>query len=352
MNTTKKILDWKNIVLLSLISYGLYTMLWLVVDKDIWQDGSGRLFITELAVDFCMCVLFVCFSLFYSRIILRMQPIRNRHYGWLLFYAIVLFLLNNAMAYALTALCNAIWSDGSSELFRLQGIYTYGMIASFVSSIYYNAFYLENYMKTEDEKRRLEVALLKEQEVALQSQLDTLKAQIDTHFMVNNFSILAELIEEDRTLAGKFLANLSKVYRYIIQNLKRHKIAIGEEVAFLDAYLYLVEMRYGKAVVVRIDNEVRIADGSIPPACLQLLVENAIKHNRHSADRPLHIDIRREGDYLSVCNRVAPLLSQAEPSTGIGQRNIAERYSLLSDRQMIVSFTTHTYAVKLPILEN
>lgn len=352
MNTTDKILNWKNIVWLSLVSYGLYTILWLFMDEDILYDDSGHLFIAELAIDFCMCVFFVCLSLFYSRTILHMLPVRDRSYGWLLLYAILLFLLNNAMAHATTAVCNAIWGNGSNELFRLQGIYTYGMIATFVSCIYYNAFYLENYMKTEEEKQRLEVALLKEREAALQSQLDALKSQIDTHFMFNNFSILAELIEEDRALAGKFLANLSKVYRYVIQNLKRHKIPIGEEIAFLDTYLYLIEMRYGKAVVVQIDSEVRTADGSIPPACLQLLVENAIKHNRHSVEHPLYIDILHDGDYISVCNLVAPLLSQAEPSTGIGLKNIAERYSLLSDRQMIVSFTTHTYIVKLPVLEN
>ena len=291
-----------------------------------------------MAVDFCMCVLFVGFSLLYSRIILQMLPLRNRPYVRLLLMACILFLLNNAMVYAMTALCDAIWNDGSDELFRMQSIYTYGMIATFVH--------------TEDEKRRLEIALLKEQEVALQSQLDALKSQIDTHFMFNNFSILAELIEEDRVLAGKFLANLSKVYRYIIQNMKHHKVPVGEEIAFLDAYLYLIEMRYGKAVVVRIENDVRLADGSIPPACLQLLVENAIKHNRHSVEEPLYIDIRRDGDHISVCNLVAPLFSAAEPSTGIGQKNIAERYALLSDRQMIVSFTRDTYAVKLPILEN
>lgn len=304
-----------------------------------------------MAVDFCMCVLFVGFSLLYSRTILRILPMRNRPYVHLLLMVCILFLLNNAMAYAMTVLCDAIWGDGSDELFRMQGIYTYGMIATFVSCIYSNAFYLETYMHTENEKRRLEIALLKEQEVALQSQLDALKSQIDTHFMFNNFSILAELIEEDRVLAGKFLANLSKVYRYIIQNMKRHKVPVGEEIAFLDAYLYLIEMRYGKAVV-HIENDVRIADGSIPPACLQLLVENAIKHNRHSAEQPLHIDIRREGNHISVCNPVVPLFSAAEPSTGIGQKNIAERYALLSDRQMIVSFTRDTYAVKLPILEN
>lgn len=346
-----KILDWKNIVWLSLVSYALYAMLWLVIDDETWYD-SGPHFVVEITVDFCMCVLFVGFSLLYSRTILRILPMHDRPYVRLLLMVCILFLLNNAMAYAMTVLCDTIWGDGSDELFRLQGIYTYGMIATFVSCIYSNAFYLETYMRTEDEKRRLEIALLKEQEVALQSQLDALKSQIDTHFMFNNFSILAELIEEDRALAGKFLANLSKVYRYIIQNMKRHKVPVGEEIAFLDAYLYLIEMRYGKAVVVHIENDVRIADGCIPPACLQLLVENAIKHNRHSAEQPLHIDIRREGDYISVCNPVAPLLSAAEPSTGIGQKNIAERYALLSDRQMLVSFTSRTYAVKLPILEN
>lgn len=269
MNATKTILDWKNVVWLSLVSYALYTTLWLVIDDEIWH-APGQFSVTEMAVDFCMCVLFV-----YSRTILRILPMRNRPYVRLLLMVCILFLLNNAMAYAMTVLCDAIWGDGSDELFRMQGIYTYGMVATFVSCIYSNAFYLETYMHTENEKRRLEIALLKEQEVALQSQLDALKSQIDTHFMFNNFSILAELIEEDRVLAGKFLANLSKVYRYIIQNMKRHKVPVGEEIAFLDAYLYLIEMRYGKAVVVHIENDVRIADGSIPPACLQLLVEIA-----------------------------------------------------------------------------
>ena len=231
MNATKTILDWKNVVWLSLVSYALYTTLWLVIDDEIWH-APGQFSVTEMAVDFCMCVLFVGFSLLYSRTILRILPMRNRPYVRLLLMVCILFLLNNAMAYAMTVLCDAIWGDGSDELFRMQGIYTYGMVATFVSCIYSNAFYLETYMHTENEKRRLEIALLKEQEVALQSQLDALKSQIDTHFMFNNFSILAELIEEDRVLAGKFLANLSKVYRYIIQNMKRHKVPVGEEIAF------------------------------------------------------------------------------------------------------------------------
>ena len=101
-----------------------------------------------MAVDFCMCVLFVGFSLLYSRTILRILPMRNRPYVRLLLMVCILFLLNNAMAYAMTVLCDAIWGDGSDELFRMQGIYTYGMVATFVSCIYSNAFYLETYMHT------------------------------------------------------------------------------------------------------------------------------------------------------------------------------------------------------------
>lgn len=349
-----KILNWKNIIWLSLISYGLYIVLWIVIENriiELWREGG---FWLELGIDFVLCLLFIVFSLLYSHMIFRhvLPSRRSRPYARLLLYACLLFLLNNAMAYAMSTLCDMIWGDVSDALFRQQNIYTYGMVATFVSCIYFNAVYLETCMKTEDEKQRLDNALLKQQKIALQSQLDMLKSQIDTHFMFNNFSILAELIEEDRVLAGKFLANLSKVYRYVIQNMKRHKIPVSDETTFLDAYLYLIEMRYEGAVVVNIGHDVRIADGSIPPACLQLLVENAIKHNRHSAEEPLRIDICREGDYISVSNPVAPLLSGAGSSTGIGQKNIAERYSLLSDRQMVISSSNRRYTVKLPILEN
>lgn len=138
MNATKTILDWKNVVWLSLVSYALYTTLWLVIDDEIWH-APGQFSVTEMAVDFCMCVLFVGFSLLYSRTILRILPMRNRPYVRLLLMVCILFLLNNAMAYAMTVLCDAIWGDGSDELFRMQGIYTYGMVATFVSCIYSNA---------------------------------------------------------------------------------------------------------------------------------------------------------------------------------------------------------------------
>ena len=92
------------------------------------------------------------------------------------------------------------------------------MIATFISSVYANTFFLQSYIRARDEKQALEMALMKEKEIALQSQLNSLKLQINPHFMFNNFNNLLELIEEDTKLR-KFLSNLSKVYRYIITNL-------------------------------------------------------------------------------------------------------------------------------------
>ena len=206
-------------------------------------------------------------------------------------------------------------------------------------------------MQTEDKKQKLEIELLKEKEVALQSQLNALKSQIDAHFIFNNFSILSELIEEDQKLATEFLSNLSKVYRYVIQNLERNTIPINEEITFLDAYLFLIKMRYGETVVVDIETKLRTSNGSIPPVSLQLLVENAIKHNRHSEEHPLIIRIECSDGYLTVSNEISRLLSHPGfETTGIGQKNVGNRYQLLGSNQMIINQTSDYYIVKLPII--
>ena len=163
--------------------------------------------------------------------------------------------------------------------------------------------------------------------------------------MFNNFSILSELIVENRTLAERFLENLSSVYRYVIQNLKRDTVPVSEELDFLRSYLYLIGMRYENAISVDVDEQLERTDGRIPPVCLQLLVENAIKHNRLSVHQPLHIHVFREGNHIVVKNDLCPVSSDLS-STGIGQRNIIERYFLLCEEKK----REHSYIVKLPII--
>lgn len=345
------ILNWKNCIALSLIAYGLYIVLWLMVgDETLTFENEGS-FIAEMLIDFVLCTLFTFMSLLYSHLLFRFIPSGGRAYKRLVVYTCLLFLLNNLMAYLMTEVCNYMWGYSFGEAFYMQNVYIYGMIATFISCIYSSTIYLESYMKANDEKNRLQTALMKEKEIALQSQLQSLKAQIDPHFMFNNFSILSELIEENPSLAECFLSNLSKVYRYIIQNLERTVIPVSEEIRFLDSYLYLIKMRYGESVIVHIEGSLRDEKNFIPPACLQLLVENAIKHNGHSLDAPLSIDITRSENYIIIRNLLSPLSSSIE-STGLGQKNIRERYALLSHDEIIIQKTDRYYSVSLPILNH
>lgn len=253
------------------------------------------------------------------------------------------------------SLFNFLWGENGNglldELLNMKGAYTFAMISTFLSSVYANTFYLQFYIKARNEKQALEMALMKEKEIALQSQLNSLKLQINPHFMFNNFNNLLELIEEDSGLAGKFLSNLSKVYRYIITNLDRNLIPVADEIKFLDSYLYLMKVRHDEGVIAKVSPGVRQCKGFLPPAVLQLLVENAIKHNSFSSEHPLVIDIKLSDDYITVSNLKSPLMSPIE-STGLGLKNITERYALLCDKKVKIENAENFYSVSLPIIKN
>ena len=180
-------------------------------------------------------------SIFYSRIVYSRFVFTARPYISLMAYSLILLLLNNAMAYLLSVVTGWLFEMDNLPFLQVQHIYVYAILSTFISSVYTNAHYLYAYITAEDEKKRLEI-------LAMQAKLNALKQQIDPHFMFNNFSILSELIVEDRRLAVKFLDKLSKVYRYVIQNYDRDTVSVADELAFLDSYLYLMEMRYEGAV--------------------------------------------------------------------------------------------------------
>ena len=281
-------------------------------------------------------------SIFYSKVVYRRRPSPVHPYISLLAYSLLLLLINNLAAYLLSLLTSYLFDMDGLPFLQVQHLYVYSILATFISSVYVNAQYLYSYMEAEAAKRRLETE-------AMQAKLNALKQQIDPHFMFNNFSILTELIMEDSRLAVKFLGKLSKVYRYVIQNYDRDTVPLADELAFLDSYLYLMEMRYGSSIAVNIAPEVHKAGGNIPPASLQLIVENALKHNRFSKESPLMIAISVADGCVVVRNALQPLAS-APVSTGVGQRNITERYALLGSRKPQVERTEFVYTVRLPII--
>ena len=179
--------------------------------------------------------------------------------------------------------------------------------------------------------------------------LQALENQLSPHFVFNNFSILADLIEVDPKKASEYLMNLSKVYRYTLSHLDHETVTLQEELVFLDRYLALLQQRFGEGIQVRIADEVAKTQGKLPPAALQMLIENAIKHNEHTKERPLIIDVTSDGQRISVSNRKQPITT-AE-STHVGQHNITERYRLLTNEKVLVQDDAENYCVTIPIIE-
>lgn len=179
--------------------------------------------------------------------------------------------------------------------------------------------------------------------------LQALENQLSPHFVFNNFSILADLIEVDPKKASAYLMNLSKVYRYTLSHLDHETVTLQEELTFLDRYLTLLQERFGEGIQVRIASEVSKLQGLVPPAALQMLIENAIKHNEHTKAKPLLIDMTCDDQHISVSNHKQPIATT--DSASIGQHNIVERYRLLTSKKVMIKDDTDNYCVTIPIIK-
>ena len=179
--------------------------------------------------------------------------------------------------------------------------------------------------------------------------LQALENQLSPHFVFNNFSILADLIEVNPKKASAYLMNLSKVYRYTLSHLDHNTVKLKEELDFLHRYLSLLEQRFGEGIQVWIADSVKTAEGFLPPAALQMLIENAIKHNEHTKAHPLTIKVEAEGCRLSVSNKKQPIIESE--STNVGLHNITERYRLLTHQKVEISESKDEYCVTIPLIK-
>lgn len=227
-----------------------------------------------------------------------------------------------------------------------------GVIVSIFVSAFHTGYSLLEYWKISmSETAELKIKSLELKEVAMQSELQSLKLQLDPHFMFNNFSTLAGLINEDTKLANGFLDNLSKVYRYMIINLKKNLVTLQEEIHFVQSYIYLIHIRHGDNVIIEMEIPGEFTHRYIPPISLQLLIENAIKHNTATKDMPLLISISIDSntDFLWVKNNLQRIENSLQ-NTGLGLNNIINRYKILSDKAPIITETKIGFQVGLPLL--
>ncbi|GAB4229535.1 MAG: hypothetical protein Tsb0034_01140 [Ekhidna sp.] len=206
-----------------------------------------------------------------------------------------------------------------------------------------NAIYQYN---SELGKSKLEAERLKKE--STEAKLDALRKQISPHFLFNSLNILSSVIEKDGSLAIEYVKKLSTVYRYLLKNEQQPLVSLKEELDFLEAYIFLLRIRFQEGLHVSID--IKDAEHQqIPPSTLQLLIENAIKHNEISKSKPLSITIGQSGSFLIISNTKQPRRNKTEAS-GIGLQNITNRYRLLSIDSPTINEQKDEFTVQLPII--
>jgi sensor histidine kinase YesM len=184
----------------------------------------------------------------------------------------------------------------------------------------------------------------------LESQYQSLKDQLNPHFLFNSLNVLSNLVCENPDQANAFIEKLSKIYRYVLDVQFEELVTLDEELAFAKNYLELQELRFGTKLsyIINIEDS---ANFSLPPLTLQLLLENAIKHNAATKEKPLVISIKQEGNELKVVNTFSPRTTQPGES-GIGLKNIKERYGFMTDRMVVIEKNEALFEVSLPLLTN
>ncbi|WP_276388972.1 sensor histidine kinase [Eudoraea chungangensis] len=181
----------------------------------------------------------------------------------------------------------------------------------------------------------------------LQTELAALKNQIDPHFLFNSLNSLSCLIK-DNDSASQFVKKLSFMYRYILQSGDRDLVSLKEELKFLDSYCYLMKTRYRDRFRLVIDIDEKYLSKQIPPLALQLLVENAVKHNEISESNPLTVNVFSQDGSIYVENKLQPRTVMSE-GTGNGLVNLDKRYYLIEKQRITISKDDNKFSVKLPL---
>ena len=221
--------------------------------------------------------------------------------------------------------------------------YIVSVVITFVVTLAIHAIY---FYKAYQENK------VKEQKIiagTASAQFESLKNQIDPHFLFNSLNVLSSLIEENPESAQKFTTSLSKVYRYVLEQKDKELVSVAEELKFAKTYMNLLKMRFENSITFEIPEGFDNEEAKVVPLSLQLLLENCIKHNVVSEAKPLHVKITIENNQLVVTNNLQKkeVLSDRK---GVGLQNIVNRYAILTKRTVLVEENEQEFKIFLPIL--
>jgi sensor histidine kinase YesM len=183
-----------------------------------------------------------------------------------------------------------------------------------------------------------------------QIRFETLKSQLNPHFLFNSLNVLSSLIKKDSVKAQNFVDEFSSVYRYTLDVIEKPVVELREELDFAKSYLFLQKIRFDNAVDMEINVGASKLNYFVPPLAVQTLLENAFKHNRASVDNPLNIRIYDEDNFLVIVNNLQPKIKGSD-SKGVGLSNLTKRYELLGEERPHFSVTEKEYVAKIPLIK-
>jgi len=225
---------------------------------------------------------------------------------------------------------------------RLQ-FYFIALLITLIISLFFHAVY---YYK------ELQKNKLKEQKIiagTASAQFESLKNQIDPHFLFNSLNVLTSLIEENPENAQRFTTSLSKIYRYVLEQKDKELVSVEEELAFAKTYMNLLKMRFENSVFYEVPESLMNPEAKVVPLSLQLLLENTVKHNIVSENKPLHIRIYEDNNYLVVENDYQKK-EVMQSRKGVGLHNIVNRYGIITKRNVLIEQNEKVFKVKIPML--
>ena len=216
------------------------------------------------------------------------------------------------------------------------------VIALVISLFMHGRSFLLNWRMASIEAERFE-------RESIMARYESLKNQVSPHFLFNSLNALTHLVYQDKDKASKFIHQLSQVYRYVLDTRHREVVSLAEEIDFVRSYIFLQQIRFGSKLEIQIEPG-EYGNGFVPPLAIQMLIENAIKHNIVSEEDPLRVKVFETGRFAVVENNLQLKTRRDEHSSGVGLENIRQRYEMLSKEKVLVEKDDYCFRVSIPLL--
>ena len=317
-------------LIISIATFIFSYLLWGLMDFDTFV-GTG-ITLEDLCFDIAYCSLYTLFSLCISNFLGNIFIKDNISYPRFITHILLLLIANFAWAVAFENIFDSLWHAGNDVYW--DRLYVFGLIATLLTMVNACLYYCSILIRKEKEN------------VVLTNNL--LRQQMNPHFIFNSINTLADLIEENPVQAESFTLKFSEIYRYVVTHLDNETVPVHEEIHFVKNYCELQEISSPHTMHIEIAEELERCKDKTLPLSIQMMVENAIKHNCHTKEAPLSISIYRQDEYVIVRNVLNPIKSSL-PTTQKGLSNLRLRYSQL-EKELVVSNDNKYFEVKLPIL--